>query len=63
MTVQELIKAPPRNIINSRKWTDDEWLSYFQQRLNDMRSKKTNFDVLFTQYELQETAISYYDNQ
>lgn len=63
MAKQELIKAPPRNIINSKEWSNEEWLSYFQQRFNDMRSKKSSFDVLFTQYELQETAISYYDNQ
>ena len=60
---KELLKAPAQNIINAKGWEEYQWLTYFQQRFADMKSKKTEFDTLFTQYELQETAISYYDNQ
>jgi len=60
---KELLKAPAQNIINAKGWEEYQWLSYFQQRFSDMKSKKSEFDTLFTQYELQETAISYYDNQ
>jgi len=59
----ELKLAPTQNIINSENWGELEWLSYFQNRLTDMKSKKETFNKLFTQYELQETAISFYDNQ
>jgi len=59
----ELKLAPKQNIINSEKWNELEWLSYFQERLSNMRAKKEPFDKLFTQYEQQETAISFYDNQ
>lgn len=59
----DLKLAPRQNIVNSENWNETEWLSYFQQRLNDMRSKKEPFDRLFTEYEKQETAISFYDNQ
>ena len=63
MAKQELIQAPSQNIIKSKDWWELEWLSYFQQRLSEMKSKKEPFDRLFTEFELQETAISYYDNQ
>lgn len=55
--------APKQNIINSEDWNEAQWLSYFQERLNDMRVKRSPFDKLWTEYEKQETAISYYDNQ
>lgn len=63
MAKQELVNAPKRNIINSKDWKEQEWLTYFQERFSDMRAKKEPFNALFTEYELQETAISYYDNQ
>ena len=63
MAKQELTQAPSQNIIKSKDWWELEWLSYFQQRLSEMKSKKEPFDRLFTEFELQETAISYYDNQ
>jgi hypothetical protein len=61
--IMELKLAPKQNIIHSEKWNELEWLSYFQQRLSDMRSKKEPFDTLFTQYEQQETLVSTFDNQ
>jgi len=59
----DLKLAPRQNIIHSEEWNELEWLSYFQDRLSAMRSKKEPYNVLFTQYEQQETAISFYDNQ
>lgn len=59
----ELLKAPAQNIINAKGWEEYQWLTYFQQRFADMKSKKTEFDALFTQYELQEIAVSYWDKQ
>lgn len=44
-------------------WGDSEWLTYFQQRLNDMRSKKQPFIQDWKQYENQNNAISFYDNE
>ena len=52
-----------KNIIHSDSWWDSEYLSFFQERLNDMRSKKAPFVDLFKQYETQYTSLSYYDNQ
>ena len=59
----ELNLAPTTNIIHCDDWDELQWLSYFQDRLSAMRSKKEPFDKLFTQYEQQETLVSNFDNQ
>ena len=58
-----MLKAPQNDIIYSKKWGKQQWLSYFQERYSAMKSKKAKFEAEFKQYEEQETAISYYDNQ
>lgn len=50
------------NIVNSKDWGNDKWLTFFQTRLQQMRSKKEDFNILFDDYESQMNAISYYDN-
>ena len=51
-----------RNIVNSEDWSDSDYLTYFQERLSDMRSKKWPFVEMFKNYENQYTALSYIDN-
>lgn len=58
-----MLQAPTTDIIHSKNWTRQEWLSYFQSRFSAMKSKKQPFEAEFKQFEEQETAISYYDNQ
>jgi len=58
-----MLIAPIGDIVNSKKWSDAEWVSFFQTRLEDMRSKKKPFEELFREFEAQETALSFYDNQ
>lgn len=50
------------NIANSDSWGDAEYLTFFKQRLSDMRAKKAEIDKEFELCEKQETALSYYNN-
>lgn len=47
---------------NSREWTKIEWGTHFKQRLNAMRSKRTNIEQIWIQADEQVKAESFYDN-
>lgn len=51
------------DIVNSDKWSKEHWLSYFQDRLNDMRAKREPFENMWKRYENQIEAKSFYDNE
>lgn len=46
----------------SKKWSNDEWKTFFQNRLQDMRSKRKDIEVIWDRADLQTQAESFYDN-
>ncbi len=51
------------DIFNSEKdkWSTEKWKEFFQDRLSKMKSVRP--DEEFTKYEVQTTAVSFYDNE
>lgn len=60
--MKKIETAPQDNIINEEKWTKEQHLSYFQDRLSSMRAKRSEFESEFKTAEEQETAVPFYDN-
>jgi len=50
------------DITNYKQWNDSEWLSFAKERLVSMRTKKWEWETRFKKYEVQNNAVSLYDN-
>ena len=51
------------DIVNQEQWGDEQYLSFFKDRLNKMRAKRGPFDTMWDNAENSITAVSFYDNQ
>jgi len=51
------------DLINRKNWNKEEWLSFFQTRLNDMKSKRAEYDKKWDTIDRSSTAVSFYDNR
>jgi len=51
------------DIVNSKDWTDLEWLNFWRDRFYKMRTKRAPFDTAWNDYENQTNAVSFYDNE
>ena len=60
--MKKLELAPQDNIVNQDKWTTAQHLSYFQERLASMKTKRSPFEAWFKEDEARETAVPVYDN-
>lgn len=60
--MKQIKNAPINNVVNEGKWDRSQHLKYFQERLEAMRSKKSEFETKFKENEKQESSGSFYDN-
>ena len=50
------------DIVNSEKWSESNWLSFFQDRLWKMQWKRSDFDKMRDDFDSQTNSVSFYDN-
>jgi hypothetical protein len=50
------------DIINRKSWDEAQWLSFFQDRLSKMKSKREPYENLWEVADSTRSSASFYDN-
>ena len=51
-----------KNILERKKWGDAEWLSFFNERFQKMKSARSSYDVLWDNLDRNFTLLSFYND-
>jgi hypothetical protein len=61
---REMLATNSLDIVNAEKnkWGDADWLNYGRNRIVLMRAKRSEYDRMCDEFQVQENAVSFYDN-